>query len=261
MINIFHKTIKRKIKGVNNKILSIKNNKEYEIKYFKNNSFIKINGSNNKIIFFTNKKTPNCFPKGLSMCIIGNNNVIKIYYSNFDNSRIEIARDNNYFTIKKQSIQPIKDAFFAVADGGTINIGEDCELGNGNLHIVVNGDYKEKHKLEIGQNVRLAKDTIIRTSDGHILIDTNTKLPLSSPQDVIIEDNVWIMSRCTILKGTHISKGSAIAANSLVNKKFLQPNILLAGSPAKIIKENILWDSRSYNEYMQEYENKHKDSI
>ena len=86
-------------------------------------------------------------------------------------------------------------------------------------------------------------------------------IPFGGPQDVILEDDVWIMSRVTILKGSYIAKGSAVAANSLVNKKFTQNNILIAGSPAKILKENIKWVVDYYGSYMQKNEKnlKHKE--
>ena len=96
---------------------------------------------------------------------------------------------------------------------------------------------------------------IIRASDGHTLIDKNTGIPINPPKNIIIGNNVWIASRCTILKGAVIPDGSMVAACALVNKKFDNENIILAGIPAKIIKENILWDFNTYGVCMIKLEN------
>jgi len=54
--------------------------------------------------------------------------------------------------------------------------------------------------------------------------------------NVIIEDNVWIASRVTILPGVRIGEGSVIASCSLVNKD-VPPNSIYGGVPAKKIGE------------------------
>lgn len=53
---------------------------------------------------------------------------------------------------------------------------------------------------------------------------------------VIIENNVWIGARVTILCGVTIREGSIIAAGSVVVKS-TPPFTISGGVPAKIIKE------------------------
>ena len=50
--------------------------------------------------------------------------------------------------------------------------------------------------------------------------------------DVIIEDYVWIASRCTILPGVKIGKGAVVASNSVVTKDVPQMAIV-GGCPCK----------------------------
>lgn len=57
---------------------------------------------------------------------------------------------------------------------------------------------------------------------------------------VTIEDNVWIGANVTILPGVVVGRGSVIAAGSVVTKS-VPPNSLVAGVPAKVIKEQINW--------------------
>ena len=53
---------------------------------------------------------------------------------------------------------------------------------------------------------------------------------------VIIEDNVWIGDKATILSGVKIGKGAIVAANAVVTKDVPAYSVV-AGNPAKIIRK------------------------
>lgn len=241
--------------GHNNQILIPDKSKFNLLKLFAF-SKIKIKGDNNTIIFRGNFKLKNYFNirKELKLYMYGDNNLIDIEFPiRFEKVLIGMEKDNNSFKIKKTT-NPVREARIFVEDGGTVFIDENSQLKNRGLHIVVNNGYKKKPKLIMGKNVYIAKDAIIRASDGHTLIDNTTGEAINEPEDVIIGDNVWITSRCTILKGSKIPSNSIVGACSLVNKKFTEENILIAGSPAKIIKKNVTWNSQSYGKYMKNKE-------
>lgn len=72
--------------------------------------------------------------------------------------------------------------------------------------------------------------------------------------DVVINEDVWIASRVTILKGVNVGRGAIIAAGAVVNKDVL-PYSVVGGVPAKFIKfkwsleqvlehERILYDEK-----------------
>lgn len=248
---IFHK---KYITGKNNKVVAIKNGIEYKI--LNNKSTLKIKGNNNTVVLNCDncKNIQKILPNGLLIDIDGNNNRMELEMPlKFNNAKLNMQDDNNKITIKTTK-KKIKDVWIMAGKESEVFIDTNSSIGQGDFSITANGNYKEGHKVLIGKNFRPAKDVIIRTSDGHSLIDINTGIATNSPQDVIIEDDVWIMTRSMILKGSKISKGSAVAAYSLVNKKFDEENILLAGIPAKILKHNIKWDVRSYGAYMSDFE-------
>lgn len=58
---------------------------------------------------------------------------------------------------------------------------------------------------------------------------------VSAEKAVIIEDDVWIGSRVTILPGVKIGRGSIIGAAAVVTKD-VPPYSVVAGNPAKIMK-------------------------
>lgn len=246
------------VKGKNNKITGTKNCKAKNIIFGPKMSCLLVDGNNNEIIFNYDKlKSPQyCLPAGLNIKILGNNNKIVIDFPiKFSKTRIYMGGDNNYFHIKSQKI-PVRRAKFVLSDGlGNIQIGQNCQLKGKNLTIIASNNYLTPTKIIIGDECYIAQDVLIRNSHGHTLIDSESNKPIDNqePLDLIIENNVWIGSRCTILRGTYIAKGSIIGACSMVNKRFEKENTVLAGIPAKVIKENITWDRRHYGAFMEDY--------
>ena len=57
---------------------------------------------------------------------------------------------------------------------------------------------------------------------------------------ITIGENVWIGCRALILKGVTIGDGAVVAAGAVVTKD-VPANCVVAGNPAKIIKENVVW--------------------
>lgn len=53
---------------------------------------------------------------------------------------------------------------------------------------------------------------------------------------IVIKQNAWIGANVTILPGVTIGRNSIIAADSTVTKD-VQDNVIVAGTPAKVIKE------------------------
>jgi acetyltransferase-like isoleucine patch superfamily enzyme len=93
--------------------------------------------------------------------------------------------------------------------------------------------------ITIGNNVALGPQIIIRGGNhnysviGKPMIDVKEK-KASDDEPVIIEDDVWIGSRVTILKGNTIGRGCIIGAGSVVTKNVL-PYSIVVGVPAKVI--------------------------
>lgn len=68
------------------------------------------------------------------------------------------------------------------------------------------------------------------------LLDTPPRLrPLHSKGPVVIEDNVWIGEKSSIMPGVHIGKGAIIAANSVVTHD-IPSYCVAAGIPAKLLR-------------------------
>ncbi|UKK47610.1 Coenzyme F420 hydrogenase/dehydrogenase, beta subunit C-terminal domain [Prevotella sp. E9-3] len=120
-------------------------------------------------------------------------------------------------------------AYIEIVNGGTLTIGDGA--ANVGLTIMCAG------KMTIGNGVRIGRNVSIRDWNGiHVILDSGYK----NQADVTIENHVWLCTGCTILNGVTIGEGSVVAANATVTKD-VPPHSLVAGTPAKVVKENIEW--------------------
>ena len=121
--------------------------------------------------------------------------------------------------------------------GNTIHIKENFTISSGNF--VIMGKDKT---LSIGKDCMFASGITIRNYDGHEIIDLTTGKTLNFATDINIGNNVWLGDNVTILKNTQIPNNCIIGCKSIVNKEITKSNCILAGTPARIIRENIKWE-------------------
>lgn len=113
---------------------------------------------------------------------------------------------------------------------GRIVIG-DRFVSNNNLRLTCAKEVIIEDGTMLGWNV------VIRDSDGHCIIENGIR---KEPRGTVhIGKRVWVCAECHILKNVEIGNNCVVAYRSLVTSKFTGDNLLIAGSPAKIIKENI----------------------
>lgn len=95
------------------------------------------------------------------------------------------------------------------------------------------------NSVEIGNDCAISWGVTIIDDDHHQLVSGNEKKE-SNTNAVCIGNKVWVGCNVTILKNTFIGNNSVIAAGSVVKGNF-PDNSLIAGNPAKIVKQNIDW--------------------
>lgn len=123
-----------------------------------------------------------------------------------------------------------------------IHIGEGVSLGAGTTI------FATRAHVYIGDHSFSGPHLTIMTGDhpadikGKFIAD-NRKVDLEKQgvdiskydQDVVIEEDVWLGSNVTILKGVHIGRGAIVAAGSVVTSS-LPAYCVGGGVPAKVIK-------------------------
>lgn len=89
-------------------------------------------------------------------------------------------------------------------------------------------------RVTIGRHCLLAWDVLVLDSDSHSVDGA----PHTAP--VAIGDRVWIGARATVLKGVTVGDGAVVAAGSVVTKD-VPPRALVAGNPARVVREDVDW--------------------
>lgn len=90
-------------------------------------------------------------------------------------------------------------------------------------------------RISIGECVDIGPECLVVTVT-HRIGPTSRRAHGGFAQDIVIGDGTWIGSRVTILPGTRISPGTVVAAGSLLDGDY-PPNVLLAGVPARVVRE------------------------
>lgn len=129
--------------------------------------------------------------------------------------------------------------------GKNVNIGKGARFGNGrDIEIGDNSGIgmhaKVPNNIKIGNDVMMGVNVII-FSANHAFdrIDIPMrKQGMKKSDPVVIEDDVWIGSNVIIMAGRRVSKGTVIAAGSVVTKDFPAYSII-GGNPAKLIKSRV----------------------
>ena len=111
---------------------------------------------------------------------------------------------------------------------GDVIIGDHTRIG---LHNTIIGP------VDIGNHVNLAQGITV-TALNHNFSDTNKRIDEQgvSTNPVIIEDDVWVGANAVILPGVTIGSHCVVAAGAVVTKN-VPPHSLVAGVPAKVIKQ------------------------
>lgn len=90
--------------------------------------------------------------------------------------------------------------------------------------------------ITIGNEVVISENFSVWDSDAHAIAGNEQNMI----QPIVIGNKVWIGTNVTVLKGVTIGDGAIIASGSVVTKS-IPANCLAAGIPAKVIKEQVVW--------------------
>lgn len=145
--------------------------------------------------------------------------------------------ENGSFIIGTNSKLELLDGMFTFGAGAYVDVKDNASLilegfdgySNRNLHVEC------RELIRIGRGVAIGPNVVIQDCDGHLIVGMG-----KSVAPVTIGDHVWIGAGAKILKGVCIGNGAVVAAGAVVTKDV--PSLtLVAGVPAKVIKEYVEW--------------------
>lgn len=116
-----------------------------------------------------------------------------------------------------------------ICTGRHLVIGDDVDLAQGVL-ITTSGGVEIGDRTLIGYRTQILSRNHVIPPVGQRIFDAGHE-----GQGVVIGPDVWIGANCVILPGVEIGEGAVVAAGAVVTKN-VEPNSIVGGVPAKLIK-------------------------
>lgn len=119
-----------------------------------------------------------------------------------------------------------------VKEGGCLIVGDNSGFNGVFLYCT--------KSIKIGKNVKVGGGSMIFDTDFHPIdyIKRRVGFQETGKRSVVIEDDVFIGTRCIICKGVTIGARSIVAAGSVVVKDIPSDEIW-GGNPAKLIRKQV----------------------
>jgi len=114
----------------------------------------------------------------------------------------------------------------ATGPGGRIEVGEGTLLNYGTSIAAM-------QEVRIGRWNLIGTYALIIDTDFH---DVHDRRQRSAPEPVVLEDDVWVGAKASILKGVTVGRGAVIATGAVVMRD-VEPFAIVGGVPAKKIGE------------------------
>lgn len=180
-------------------------------------------------VFGKNCIIRNCkvhYPKG-GQVIIGNNVLLEGCYFFFesDDNRVEIG-DN----VKLYNTELIGRS----VGNNLIIIGKNTTTG------ACQFEASEGTKLIVGEDCMFSHNIKVWAAAHHSILNSDG-IRINPAKSINIGNHCWIGHSVFVLKGSVVPNGSIIGANSIYTSNYSDSNCIYVGTPAKKIKENILW--------------------
>lgn len=165
----------------------------------------------------------------------GNNNRVFVAPSLFRSLLIDIRGDNCCLEIEE--LKHCHRARIFIRNGATVRFGSGSTIQELSL-VTSSAD------VTIGKNCMFSNNVTIRTTDAHGIYDKDSRELINCPKPIFIGDHVWLGQMAMIGKGAVVGSGTVIGSRSLVQNTQIPEDCVAAGTPAKVIRENIIWDVR-----------------
>lgn len=136
----------------------------------------------------------------------------------------------------------VKGELLTFAHGGEIRIGSDCYVGEHSKiwsarSIIIGDRVLISHAVTILDNMTHPLEAGARHRHFRTIVEAGHPKDIDlGERPVEVEDDVWIGCQSVILRGVRIGRGAIVGAGSVVTKD-VAPGVIVAGNPAKFIRE------------------------
>ena len=200
-------------------------------------------GDNNQLFLYDEHGHETLVPfhklDGIHIDVNGSHNIIKIPNSKINGRHfclhLSVLGNHNKIDLHKG----VWGCWSTTAYGNdnVFEVGENTSCGGFSISL-------HSNTFKIGKNCMISSEEELWT-DGHSVVDFATNNVLNKPlTPILIGNHVWVGRRVTFTKGAQVPDNCIVGIGSVVTKKFTEPNCVIAGNPAKVVKRGISWDGR-----------------
>ncbi len=111
------------------------------------------------------------------------------------------------------------------------------------LHTKARFIMHEPSRITLGRDCMIASDVQFMTSDAHSILDAGTGQRINPAADILVGDHVWLGLGSVVMKGASIGAGAVVGLRAVVTHS-VPANCVAAGTPARVIRENVRWDRK-----------------
>ena len=171
--------------------------------------------------------------------MMGNNNTVLVGENcQMIGFSIYILGDDNHITIGN-NVSVVLTSLHIEEDGNSVIIGTNTTF-HGRDRNLIELALDEGTSIHIGEDCMISNSVCLRSSDSHSILN-NKGERINPAGNIVINNHVWIGMQSIILKNTVVGANCIIGAGSICNKNYKNESCLIAGNPAKIVKENVNW--------------------
>lgn len=133
-----------------------------------------------------------------------------------------------------------------------INLGNNayCKIGKG-TEIEECAIHLTDGSVMIGEECLFSHQVILRNHDTHHIFDKQTGKRINFSGNILIGNHVWVGHGATLLGNASIGDNSIVGTMAVTSASFPK-EVIIAGNPAKIIREGVCWSKDNTNFYQRE---------
>ncbi|MES2486373.1 MAG: transferase [Bacteroidota bacterium] len=148
----------------------------------------------------------------------------------------------------KGHVQFGKDYFIYIAKDAYAEFGHMASLAS-------NGKIICTQSIIFGKYARIGSESQLIDTTFHKMIDLATGRQMPVAGNIVLGDFNYVANRVSIMKNTITPNFCTISSNSLCNKDYTAfgQNIMIGGTPAKLLKTNITRDWQGESEDMKKW--------
>ena len=157
-----------------------------------------------------------------SLVSIGDNTRIgkRVYIKSRENGRIVLS----------QNVYLDDDVRIVAARDGSVIIDNYSQIGKGS--VINSGGV-----VSIGKYCLFAANCQINSSSHGIALGELIMSQSHEHGKINIGDDCWVGANVAFVMNTQVRNGTVVGSNAVVTKSYSDPNIILAGVPAKLIRK------------------------